>query len=227
MGNTQNRITVREMARQSLEQGDGMAWFELLYARAQQDTTQIPWADLVPNPNLLDWLNRDPLPRSDSPLVPRLALVIGSGLGDDAEALAHRGFATTAFDISASAIAWSQKRFPTSTVFYVAADLFAAPQQWQGQFDFVLESYTLQALPSNLRAKAYPCIAAFLAPGGTLLVIARGREPSEPEGHIPWPLTLADLSQFETYGLQQVSLEDYWDQEDPPVRRFRVTYVKP
>ena len=50
------------------------------------------------------------------------ALIIGCGLGDDAEALAKLGFEVTAFDISTSAIAWCQQRFPDSTVNYLVAD---------------------------------------------------------------------------------------------------------
>jgi hypothetical protein len=68
------------------------------------------------------------------------------------------------------------------------------------------------------------CIASFAAYGGTLLVIARGRELSEPEGNMPWPLTKDELSLFETHGLKEVTFEDYMDSEDPPVRRFRGTY---
>lgn len=40
------------------------------------------------------------------------AVVVGCGLGDDAEALAAAGFAVTAFDVSGSAIAWAKERFP-------------------------------------------------------------------------------------------------------------------
>ena len=68
------------------------------------------------------------------------------------------------------------------------------------------------------------CIASFVAPGGTLLVVARGREPNESEGKMPWPLTKDELSLFKTGGLKEVFFEDYMDSEDPPVRRFRATY---
>jgi hypothetical protein len=67
-------------------------------------------------------------------------------------------------------------------------------------------------------------VAGFVAPGGTLLVIARGREPSEPEGEMPWPVTRRELSVFAEAGLAMVEFEDYLDDENPPVRRFRVSY---
>jgi ubiquinone/menaquinone biosynthesis C-methylase UbiE len=153
-------------------------------------------------------------------------LTVGSGLGDDAEELSHRGFQTTAFDISASAIAWSRKRFPQSKVTYIRADLFDTPKTWQARFNFVLELYTLQVLPPDLRSEAAGRIASFLAPEGMLLVIARAREPDEPKGQMPWPLTLDELQPFEAAGLQIVEFEDYRDQEDPPVRRFRVAYQR-
>jgi hypothetical protein len=217
MGET-HRAIAREIAYKHLDSGDPLGWFEDLYSRAREDTSIIPWADLVPNPNLIDWLNHRGAACSGR------AIKVGSGLGDDAEELSRRGFETTAFDISESVIAWSRRRFPQSSVSYVVADLFSAPIEWKARFDFVLESYTLQVLPPYLRAEAIGCIASFVALGGTLLVIARGREPGEPEGNMPWPLTKREMSLFVTQGLKEVSFEDYLDREDPPVRRFRATY---
>jgi hypothetical protein len=69
-------------------------------------------------------------------------------------------------------------------------------------------------------------IASFLKPGGTLLVISRGRELTESEGKMPWPLTKDDLDGFKSCGLTETVFEDYWDNEEPPVRRFRVVYTK-
>ena len=212
------RIIAREIAHKHLGADDPLGWFEDLYSRVADDISIIPWADLTPNPNLMEWLNQHQSVCSDP------ALKVGSGLGDDAEELARRGFDTTAFDISASAVAQSRARFPKSPVSYVVADLFSVPSDWRGNFSFVLESYTLQVLPPDLRAKAIRCIASFVAPGGTLLVVARGREPSEHEGKMPWPLTKDELSLFKTEGLKEVSFEDYMDSEDPPVHRFRTTY---
>ena len=217
MGSTK-RVIAREIAQKHLNAGDPLGWFEDLYSQANEDPSIIPWADLEPNPSLVDWLNQHAKDNCG------LAIKVGSGLGDDAEELARRGFKTIAFDISESAIAWSRKRFPKSSVTYVVADLFSTPIEWKAGFDFVIESYTLQILPSDLRKKAARCITSLLAPGGTLLVIARGREPTDPKGKMPWPVTKEELSFFEAYGLKEVSLEDYMDNETPPVRRFRATY---
>ena len=211
--NEENRATARDMAKRHLDAGDPLGWFENLYSEAQDKVFIIPWADLEPNPNLVEWLNHQ------KDLCPGRALKIGSGLGDDAEELSKRGFQTTAFDISETAIAWSIKRFPKSSVEYVVADLFSAPDEWRSSFDFVLESYTLQVLPPKLRPAAIRNIASFVAPGGTLLIITRGREDSDPEGQMPWPLTKQELSLFKSYGLAETSFEDYIDNENPPVRR--------
>ena len=215
-----HRATARELAQKHLESGDPMGWFEDLYRQADENASIIPWVDFEPNPNFIDWLNQT------GTSGPGRALIVGSGLGDDAEELSRRGFETTAFDISKSAIAWSRRRFPQSAVSYVVADLFSAPIGWETGFDFVLESYTLQVLPPNPRADAVRCIAAFVKPGGTLLVVARGREPDESEGKMPWPLTKDEVSSFEDQGLTKLSFEDYMDGEDPPVRRFRAAFYQ-
>ena len=216
----EKRKIARAIAHKHLSAGDPLGWFEDLYSHAGDNVSIVPWANLKPNPNVVDWLDQQEL------ATPCQAIKIGSGLGDDAEELSRRGFKTTAFDISKSAIASSRKRFPQSSVTYVNADLFSAPLEWKSRFDFVLESYTLQVLPPDLRAHAIQCIASLIAPGGTLLVIARGREPSAPEGEMPWPLTRAELSLFGDQGLKEVNFEDYMDSEKPPVRRFRVTHRK-
>ena len=214
------RATAREIARKHLEAGDPLGWFEDLYSQAGDDTSIIPWADLAPNPNLIEWLDHH------GPVFSGKALKVGSGLGDDAEELACRGFDTIAFDISESTVKRSLERFPGSCVSYIVADLFSAPDAWRAKFDFVLESYTLQVLPPELRKEAVSCIASFVAPGGTLLVIARGRAQGDPEGNMPWPLLKDELSFFRQHGLSEISFEDYMDHEDPPVRRFRVAYRK-
>jgi len=214
----EHRATARDIAYKHLDADDPLGWFEDLYSQAGENTSVIPWAELEPNPNLIEWLDRQDIVR------PGRALKVGSGLGDDAEELSRRGFKATAFDISESAITWSRRRFSQSAVSYSVADLFSTPIEWKESFDFVLESYTLQVLPPNLREDGMRCIASFIAPGGTLLIIARGRESSEPEGKMPWPLTKDELALFKTFNLKEVSFEDYMDSEPPPVRRFRATY---
>lgn len=54
MMNETNRATAREIARKHLEVGDPLGWFEDLYSQAGEDTSIIPWADMMPNPNVVD-----------------------------------------------------------------------------------------------------------------------------------------------------------------------------
>jgi SAM-dependent methyltransferase len=196
--------------------GDATGWFEPAYAQANGDRTAIPWAEKGVNPHVIEWASAVSLDGTG-----QTALVIGCGLGDDAEYLASLGFTVTAFDISPTAVAWCRERFPHSTVEYVVADLFATPFP---TFDFVLEAYTLQALPRSLRARAVAAIASFVR--RRLLVVCRGCDQPEPNEEIPWPLTREELAGFESAGLSVVTFEDFEDQKDPPRRRFRVEYRK-
>ncbi|HKB03980.1 MAG TPA: class I SAM-dependent methyltransferase [Gemmataceae bacterium] len=211
------RARARELAETHLRAGDALGWFEPLYAAAASDPGAIPWADLTPNANLVSWVTAHPIVRGQS------ALVVGCGLGDDAEHLAALGYQVTAFDISATAIDWCRRRFPNSTVRYEVHDLLRPPEHWRRAFDLVFEAYTLQSLPASVRRDAFERLADWVAPGGTLLLISRGREANEPEGQLPWPLTRQELYALDGTGLAVERFEDYLDDEQPPVRRFRVT----
>jgi SAM-dependent methyltransferase len=217
----QARAQARQLAHEFIQRGDATGWFEELYRQAQGNEQAIHWADMEVNPNLVGWLDHRNIHGKG-----KLALVVGCGLGDDAEELARRGFEVVAFDIAPTAIAWCRQRFPHSPVAYVVADVFDPPSAWQGSFDFVLEAYTLQVLPAAVRSKAIASIAGLLAKEGTLLVICRGRSPQEPQGNLPWPLTMEELNLFKGAGLRQGHFEDYLDQEELPVRRFRVEYQR-
>ena len=103
----------------------------------------------------------------------------------------------------------------------------APPSAWHGAFDLVVEVYTLQVLPPEVREKAVANLASFVSRGGTLLVVARGREASDDRGAMPWPLTAGELKALAEHGLETASFEDYFDDEQPPVRRFRVEYRRP
>jgi len=216
------RDQVRRMAAESIARGDATGWFEALYREADGAWDSIPWADLAPNPYLVEWLDAQGAVSSGSS-----CLVVGCGLGDDAEALAARGWDVVAFDVSATAIDGCRARFPTSRVQWTVADALAPPATWRGRFDLVFESYTLQVLPPQARAAATAALAATVAPGGVLLVLCRAREASEPEGQLPWPLTREELDAFRAHGLAEVSVESFLDAEDPPVRRFRALYRRP
>jgi SAM-dependent methyltransferase len=212
-----DRTRARTLAAESVAAGDAVGWFERLYAEAARGDTIVPWVDRTPNPHVVAWLDRE-RPR------PGRALDVGTGLGDTAEDLARRGFEVVAFDVAATAIAETRARFPGSRVDYRTLDLLRLPAELAGAFDLVVECYTLQVLPPEARRRAVATLRTTVAPGGTLLVVARGREPDEPEGQMPWPLTHAEIEAIGGDGVTLESFEDFLDDEDPPVRRFRAVF---
>ncbi len=177
-----------------------LEWFDRLYAEANGDPAGIPWADLKPHPLLAEWLERS------APHAGR-ALEVGCGLGDNAAALARAGYEVTAFDISPHAVNWARRRFADLSVHWQVADLLNPPPEWQGAFDLVHETYTLQSLPLSLRRQAVVALPAFLRPGGQLLLICRVRpEGLEPAGP-PWPLAPSELEPLQAAGLTLVEHE--------------------
>jgi SAM-dependent methyltransferase len=179
-------------------QGD----FEEMYAAAGDDLAAVPWAGLEPRPELVEWLD------GDGGTLGGTALVIGCGYGDDAEELARRGFAVSAFDAAPTAIARARERFPGSSVDYRVADLFDLPAEWEGAFDLVVEIRTLQSLPIEERGEAPAAVAATVAPGGRLWIFALGRATQVPDGPRPWPLVPDELAGFERAGLEWESRHD-------------------
>ncbi len=217
---TRSRTRLHELSAAAYANGDYTGWFETLYAEAQGNSDAIPWADRGVNGWLIDWIETSQLNLKNL-----RALVVGCGLGDDAEYLANLGAKVTAFDLSPTAIDWCQHRFPTSQVNYQAVDLFAAPAEWKLSFDLVIEIYTIQALPANIRPKAIDCISNFVAPNGKLFVVCRGRDPEDACDNLPFPLTKDELHKFTNTGLTQISFADSIDTLDTsPARRFRIVY---
>ncbi len=110
-------------------------------------------------------------------LPPGTALDAGCGEGGDAHWLAGRGWRVTALDVSEVALRRAAAHAPAE-----AADRI----RWQ-QADFttwepdgaVFDLVSAQFLhfPSALRTRVYARLAAAVAPGGTLLIVAH--EPSE------------------------------------------------
>ena len=205
-----DRTRARALARESNAAGDAVGWFERLYAEAERGDALVPWADLAPNPHVVEWLER-------AAPTPGRALDVGCGLGDTAEELARRGHDVLAIDVSPTAVAAARARFPQSRVDYRALDLRALPSALAGAFDLVVECYTLQVLPADV----------VLHPGENVQFWyngARGREPGEPEGQMPWPLTRTEIEAIADAGFVRESFEDFLDDEKPPVRRFRATF---
>jgi len=212
-------IRAKQISTSSLERGEATAWFDELYKYAGDDADKIPWADLAPNRWLLEWLDGQPVAAKGA-----AAVVVGCGLGDDAEELSRRGYEVTAFDIAPHAIEWAKRRFSETSVTYRVADLFELPSSMEGAFDFAFEAYTIQALPAPVRDVAIAAVASLVAPGGELLAVMRGGEPEEQVDGPPWPVTKPQLAGYTQAGLLQDTFDDFMD---GTVRRWRVHYLRP
>jgi SAM-dependent methyltransferase len=202
------------LATHAVAAGTPSAWFEQLYSSARRGEVDMPWDWSYPNALLEQWSAG----RSGNG---RRALVVGCGLGRDAEHLAALGFDTDAFDVSESAIATARARRPDSPVRYRTADLFDLPADWRGAFDLVVESYTVQALPRDVRARAIAAVAALVGPGGTLLAIAVIADKKDDiYSGPPWPLNRAEVESFATHELTQVRIDAIPDPTDPDIHRW-------
>jgi SAM-dependent methyltransferase len=184
------------------ELGSGEPWFEEIYVLARGNPDAVPWAALAAHPALVQWLDEQPATPGQR------ALVVGCGLGDDAEELAARGYAVTAFDLSPTAIDWCRQRFPSSVVDYEVADLFGLPAAWVGAFDLVVEIKTLQSLPPSSRIEAVAALAAMVGPGGRLFVHCLAGRDYERANTRPWPVSRAELGAFLDAGLVEVELRE-------------------
>jgi SAM-dependent methyltransferase len=212
-----NREYARQLAKKYISKGEPLSWFEKLYESGKSDLSLIPWADLKPNPNLIEFINKN-----NSIIRYGSCLVVGCGLGDDAEYLSTIGFKVDSFDISSTSIEICKGRFPKSNVKYFVDDITCL--KTKELYDFVFEAYTLQVLPVDLREKAIRLLPSLINNNGQLLLISRARDKNENKGNMPWPLTIEELEILMS-NLNCISFEDYWDtNEDPKVRRFRALY---
>jgi SAM-dependent methyltransferase len=214
-------LRARTLAAQAAGAGDETGWFERLYAEAEAGRAVVPWAGGEVNPHLVEWVARGGLDGAG-----KRALVVGCGLGYDAEYLAGLGYAVTGFDISPTAIERAIRENPGTAVEYVAADLLDLPAAWAGAFDLVVEIYTVQPLYGPVRERALAALHGPVAPGGTLLVIARATSDDAPErdpAEMPWPLTRRELD-LAGGPLAAVDVEQFMDGGTLPRLRWRAEF---
>ena len=215
------RNKIVDLATESLQKDDATGWFETVYTDAKGDSSQVPWAKSTSHPYLQDWLEKYP-PQTEG----KTAIVIGCGLGDDAEVLAKLGFKVTAFDISPTAISWCQQRFPNSEVNYFVGDLFNLDSSLQHSFDFVFECRTIQALPLKMRSDSIEAVSSLVAEKGTLIVITRYRDSEAAPDGPPWPLSEGELSLFKQLGLQEVRRDTFIEEDKPGIVQLRLQYQR-
>jgi SAM-dependent methyltransferase len=207
----------RRLDARALATGDATGWFEQLYAAGAAGRVSMPWDRTEPHLLLAEWT------RLQRPVgAGRRAIVVGCGLGADAEHVAGFGFDTVAFDVSPTAVAIARERHPDSLVRYVAADLLSPPPEWRRSFDLVVEVSTVQALPDPPRRQAIVNVGRLVAPGGILLAIAaRHTEDTKTGPGLPWPLRREEVEAFANDGLLVVRIEQLTVPGQPDEPRWR------
>lgn len=205
--------------------GDPTGWFEELYeAASATDAGVIPWADLSPHPFVVDWLDR---PVATPP--GKRAVVVGCGLGDDAAALAARGYDVTAFDIAPTAVAWARRRFAGLDIDWRVEDLLALSDELVGAFDLVVESRTVQSLPGVVRDVAMDAVGRLAAPRGIVVVVSLlavdARTARDWDGP-PWAQAPSELAVYRGSGLVRLALE-HPDPDGSGGMEVRITWQRP
>ena len=217
-------VASRRIAHESIERDDPTGWFEHLYAAAAQGSAIVPWDRGTAHQQLIEWVDE-----SQPDGTGKTALVVGAGTGWDAELIADRGYDTTAFDISPTAIELAHRNHPDSKAHYIVADLLTPPADWHRAFDLVVEIYTVQALPIPVQPNAIKQVTELVGPGGTLLVIAAARPDDQPDDETqgpPWPLTRAAIRSFTAPDLHLIQLDQAASPSDPTILRWRAEYLR-
>jgi SAM-dependent methyltransferase len=212
---------IQRLADESLAVDDPTGWFEPVYLAAAGGALTLPWDRRVPQPMLVEWVGS----RGGLDGAGRRAVVVGCGLGADAEYVAGLGYTTTAFDVSPTAVATARDRFPGSPVRYTTADLLDPPAAWHKGFDLAVECFTVQAMAPAAHGRAIANVAGLVAAGGTLIVVASGREPGYAAAPAPpWPLTREEIEAFATGGLSTVRVELLPHPERSDIIRWRAEF---
>jgi hypothetical protein len=185
-------------AERALVDGEPTRWFEETWSSGARDEIDLPWDRTAPYPPVVEHVAGDPG-------AGRRAVVIGAGLGADAEFLEASGWRTTAFDIAPSAVRLAGARYPGTAVDYRVADLLDLPDDLVAAFDLVVEVFTVQALPRSVRADAMAGVRALVAPGGRALVAQFVRTDDNLEAGPPWLLDRGEMDSFAVDGFG-------WDQ---------------
>lgn len=192
-------------------------WFDDLYKNNKESHENIPWARQAVNPLLQSYLDEETTHKGK-------ALVIGCGLGDDANALEEAGYDVVAIDVSQTALDLAKKRFYNSHIVFEKQDIFDMPHRYDAYFDFVFEAFTIQSLPVEFREKMIKAVADTVVPLGKLLVIAHKRE--EHFDGPPWPLEESEINLFEQHGLIELTHEIHTEESKISNTRFKVLYAK-
>ena len=176
------RERMLEIYSTSENSNDPLSWFEELYFSSRRDRRLIPWDWMEPHPFLVEWIEENQHTGR--------ALVVGSGLGEDAAFLYEKGWKVTAFDVSESAVEWASQLHKGKEIDWLVGDLVQPEQRWKEAFDLVLEVHILQAIPIEIRNRAYRNLSPLLDRKGLLMCIGRLANGLEEQNDAPpWPLS--------------------------------------
>ena len=200
-------------------QKDATSWFDNYYKDANKEIDTVAWAKGEVNPFLQEYLD-------NYRETPSKAIVIGSGLGDDAFALYVAGFDVTAIDISEEAISWAKERFDGAEIDFRVADLFELPDELLGQFDFVFEAFTIQSLPLALRDRTITAISSLMKPKATLLAVCNAKLDHEKFEGPPWPLTFNELRLFTMKECRELEFSIFENESDLSSLKVRALFQK-
>ena len=177
-------------AARAVDEGEPTRWFEEIWSAGARDEIEVPWDREAAYAPVRDFVDAAGAGEG------RRAVVVGAGVGADAELLAARGYSTVAFDIAPSAVELARRRHPGSAVSYRVADLLDLPADLVHAFDLVIEVFTVQALPRSLRPDAVAGIRRLLAPHGQALVVQFVRPDGAADVGPPWLLDRAEMESF-------------------------------
>jgi len=175
-------------------------FFENVYKNASENLDKIPWATFDANEYLQDFF------KNKEKVTNKKALVIGCGLGDDAQFLTKMGYIVDAIDISPTSIKLAKQRFDNKNINFSVEDIFELPSNMINNYDFVYEGLTIQSIDPKHRIQLIEIISSLNNDNGELLLYTNYQEDIDTFGGPPWPLYKRDLALFLDYDYK---LEDY------------------
>lgn len=139
------------------------------------------WENDGPAEAFVDMLPRLKIPKTR-------VLVLGCGSGNDAALFAQQGHVVTAVDISPEAIALGKKKYADLNINWVQSDVFALGENYNKQFDLVVEHTCFCAIDPKRRNDLVATWKRVLADKGHLLAVLFTMEnrASPPFGGTEW-----------------------------------------
>lgn len=155
--------------------------------RYQEGTTR--WDLGRPAPPLMQFLDSNNAPP------PGRMVVLGMGRGHDALLFAEAGFDVMGVDFAPSAVSSAASMAAERGVKLQALerDIFDLPQEFSGQFDYVLEHTCFCAIPPQRRADYVQVVRSLLKPDGEFIgLFWAHRRPGGP----PYGVSVAELCEL-------------------------------